>query len=123
MEHNSSNQHLTDDERRGFLKALGVSGAVAAGGMTLSDVRDALSTESADQFASIGSTIRSDLTGALDANAIASQQATFAEATCSLPTAAEKGLPKDSPRSEFAAVAQAGQPLYDHLADTGFLES
>lgn len=123
MEYNSTNQHITDDERRNFLKALGVGGGVAVGSMTLTDVRDALSEESADQFASIGSAIRSDLTGTLDAESIAAGQATFAEHARSLPTAAEKGLPGNGPRDEFESVAQAGQPLYDHLADAGFFES
>lgn len=116
-------QHVSDDERRDFLKALGVGGAVAVGSATLSDVREAVPAKSAEEVATIGEAIREDLTGSLDASLIASQQAQFADATTALPAVAEKGLPEDGARNDFEQVAAAGWPVYEHLADVGFFES
>lgn len=116
-------QHVSEEERRDFLKALGVGGAVAVGGATLSDVREAVPEESAEEVATIGEAIREDLTGSLDAGFIASQQTAFAEAAATLPAVTEEGLPEDGARNDFRQVAAAGWPVYEHLSDVGFFES
>ena len=116
-------QYVDDDERREFLKALGVAGAVAAGGTGLTEVRDAMSANASAEIAAVGESISADLTGQIDAELIASQQSAVATAANELSAVPERGLPTDGPRHEFAAVEEAGRPIYDHLVEVGFFES
>ncbi|GAB7095788.1 hypothetical protein JCM30237_29420 [Halolamina litorea] len=119
----SNARYVDDDDRREFLKALGVGGAVAAGGTGLGAVRDAMSANAASDLAAVGESIRADLTGSIDADLIASQQPAVAEAASELTAVPERGLPTGEPRYEFAAVEEAGRPIYDHLVEVGFFES
>lgn len=123
MEHKHHERGLSDAERRDLLKALGIGGAVAAGSATLEDVRQVVSTERSDALASVGQAVQSDLTGELDAELLTNAQARFADRVSALPVVAERGLPEESPRDEFVGVADAGRPVYDHLAEVGFFES
>ncbi|MFC4552749.1 MULTISPECIES: twin-arginine translocation signal domain-containing protein [Halorussus] len=125
MAHGYGDERVTDEQRREFLKALGVGGAVAAGGATLDDVRSELSTGGSERLASVGEAIRSDLAGELDASLLADRQAAVAEAASGLTAVPERGLPgmNEGPRGEFAAVAEAARPVYDHLGEVGFFES
>ncbi|WP_207589666.1 twin-arginine translocation signal domain-containing protein [Halomontanus rarus] len=123
MRHENNTQHVTDEERRDFLKALGLGGVLTAGGLTLGEVREQMATESATGLSTIGESIRADLTGTLEAEALATQQETFVEAVNALPAAAELGLPEEGRREEFATLASAGRPVYDHLGSAGFFES
>lgn len=113
------------EDRREFLKVLGITGAVAAGTATLDDVRSAVSadTGSATELASVGEAIRADLGGSLDAAALTAHQSAFASAAGALPTVVERGVPTDAPREEFQLVATEGRPVYDHLLEAGFFES
>lgn len=117
------NRRVTDEERREFLKALGITGAVAAGGVTLREVREEIATTATQELAPIGQAIQADLAGELNAELLAGEQAAFAEAATALPAAVEQGLPQGELRNDFGAVAAAGQPVYNHLAETGFFES
>ena len=125
MVHGYRQRSVSDEQRREFLKALGVGGAVAAGGATLDDVREAVTASSANELASVGEAIRSDLTGELDADLLGQGHADVASATAGLTAVSERGLPgaDEGPREEFAAVAEAGRPVYEHLAEVGFFES
>lgn len=125
MVHGYRDRTVSDDQRREFLTALGVGGAVAAGGATLDDVREAVGTVTTDELAPVGEAIRGDLAGSLDAGALADGHAGLAEATAGLTAVPERGLPAeaDGPRGEFGAVAAAARPAYDHLAEVGFFES
>lgn len=116
---------VTDEDRREFLKVIGVAGAVATAGATLTDVHHEVSSESATELAPVGSAIEADLSGTLDAQLIAEQQAELAAAANELPKSIERGLPpaEAQPREEFSVVAEAAQPVYDHLRDIGFFES
>jgi len=58
----------------------------------------------------------------MDAELIASQQAAVASATSELSGVVEKGLPVEQQRHEFAAVEEAGRPIYDHLVEAGFFD-
>lgn len=114
----------TDEERREFLKVLGVGSAAAVGSATLGDLRETVGGETATELAPVGQAIQSDLAGELDAGLLASGQAEFAERAAAMETALELGLPEGAePREEFAQVAAAGRPVYDHLLELGFFES
>jgi hypothetical protein len=114
---------VTDEERRDFLKALGVGSAVAVGGVSLNEVRDTISAASTETLAPIGQSIKTDVAGELDGQLLASSQATFAEQATAVPSVVQRGFPTDGPRDDFAGVAAAGQPIYDHLGEVGFFES
>lgn len=116
-------RNVTDEDRREFLKVLGATGVAAAGGVTLNEARQEMATAPTEELAPIGQAIQSDLGGKLDAGFLADQQAAFASAATALPAVAERGFPTDAPREEFQPVADAGQPIYDHLLDVGFFES
>lgn len=116
-------RRVSDEERRDFLKALGVSGTAAVGSLTLDDVREALTAGSSTELASVGQDIKADLGGTLDAELLAAQQSSFAERASALESVRERGLPTDEPREEFQQVAAVGRPAYEHLADVGFFES
>ena len=112
-----------DEERRDLLKALGVGGTVAIGSATLGDVRSVVTANPSTDLESIAENIKADVAGELDASLLADQQTELASAASALPAVPERGLPEDSPRSEFTAVETAAQPVYDHLIETGFFES
>lgn len=117
------NKHVTNEERREFLKALGVAGALGAGGITLNEVREEMASIPSDSgLTSVGAGIRADLTGELDAGLLTSGATAFADAAKGLPVAVDRGLPSESVRNEFGAVAAAGQPVYAHLTETDFFE-
>lgn len=117
-----SSRAITDEDRREFLKVLGVGGAVAAGA-TLDEVRNAVSPETSGELAPIGEAVRADLAGELDAGLLANEQASFVETAASLTAVPERGLPEGSPREEFEAVAAASRPIYEHLGSVGFFGS
>lgn len=119
------NQHTTidDEQRRDVLKALGITGAIAAGGVTLEEAQEAMSAEASEELAPVGQAIQAELGGNLDAGLIAGQQAALTEAASALPAAAEQGLPEDEPREDFERIASAGWPVYEHLTEVGFFES
>lgn len=127
MAHHHGN--VTEEERREFLKLIGAGTAVAAGGATLEEARDAaagLSAAASSELAPVGENIRSELTGELDAGLLASGQAGVAEAAGTLAAAgltADGLAAAESPGTEFATVAEAGWPVYDHLAEVGMFET
>ena len=117
------NTRLTDEERRDVLQALGVAGAVAVGGASIDELGRAVSSDASEELAPIGQAIAEDTAGELDADMLATQGSAVVERTQHLSGAADRGLPTAEPREEFAAVAEAGRPAYDHLAEIGFFES
>lgn len=119
-------QQITDEDRRDLLKALGIVGTVAAGGLTLEEIHQATATSAAvetEELALIGETVHAELAGSVDASLLASQQDALASSTGALASSLDQGFPADAPREEFAAVAAAGRPVYDHLDDIGFFTS
>lgn len=115
-------QRVTDEQRRDFLKALGVGGAVATGA-GLTEVRDAISGEVAtEELAPIGQAISTSLGGGLDSDLIRSQETELVDALEALPAIAEAGIGSET-GEEFTRIAEAGQPLYDHFDEIGFFEA
>lgn len=126
MVNDYSTGNVSSEDRRDFLKALGLTGAVAAGGVTLDEVHSKVATGTgAEELAPVGQAIQADLTGTVDAQLIANQQAALTAAANELPASLERGLPGETegPREEFAALAEAGQPVYNHLKEVGFYAS
>lgn len=117
-----SNQ-VTEEDRRDFLKALGISGATAAGSITLSEARDVLGSSSTEELATIGQAIQADLSESLNAEQLANKQAAFAAEASALPAVIESGVPEVEQRNDFAPVAEAGQPIFEQLSNAGFFES
>lgn len=115
--------YVSDDDRRDFLKALGVAGSVAVGGAGLQDVREEMTTGSSAELASIGQAIQADLDGTMDGQLISDHQGALAGVASELPAAVERGLPETEQRQEFSRVAEPARPIYEHLASVGFFES
>lgn len=118
-------QYVSDEDRRAFLKALGVAGTVAAGGATLDEVQSATTAGTADELAPIGQAIAAELEGALDGALLGTRQERIAATAAELPHVAEREFSgrESAPGTEFAAVAEAARPVYDHLTEVGFFES
>lgn len=122
---------LTDEERRDFLKVLGVTGAVAAGSATLDEVRRELraegtaASEKGTTAEEAGEAIATDVSKALDGELLAAGQQSLSAAAGSVAAALEAGVPVEAtePRDDFSPVAQTGYPVYEHLLDAGFFES
>lgn len=117
------NRYVPDEDRRELLKALGVMGTITVGGASLAELQANTPATAPDELASIGDAIRSDLAGSIDAALLTTQQTELASATTALDAVTERGIPVDAARNEFAPVAEAGRPMYDHLNDVGFFES
>lgn len=118
---------LSDDERRDFLKVLGVAGAVATGGtaleeVTLSDLREAVAVESTGEFARRGEAIRNGLTGELNAELLGAEMAGIADAIDRLPEVRAAGIPG---RGEelYGELTNAAWRIDEHLSEVGFYAS
>ncbi|MFB6131564.1 MAG: hypothetical protein ABEJ28_12175 [Salinigranum sp.] len=121
-------RRISDEERREFLKVLGVAGIAGAGGLTLDDLRRAAAADHAahaDELAPIGRAIEADLGGTIDTELLGAHGRDLATAAGALTDVADRGVPTDgqSQGTEFTAVAAAGRPMYEHLRDIGFFES
>lgn len=121
------NQHLSDEDRRDFLKTLGVAGAAATGSVALDDVtlgelRDAVTVESAGEFARRGEAIRNDLTGELDSALLGTELAGVADAMDTLAEVRAAGIPARN-ESLYAELTGAAWRIDDHLTEVGFYDS
>lgn len=122
-----AHSRLSDEERRDFLKALGVAGAAATGGaaldeVTLSDLREAVTVESTGELARRGEAIRGDLSGELDAELLGSEMAGVAGAIEQLSDVRAVGIP-DRDESLYAELTNAAWRIDDHLTEVGFYAS
>jgi hypothetical protein len=118
---------LSDDERREFLKVLGVAGAAATGGtaleeVTLSDLREAVTVESTGEFASRGEAIRNGLTGELNAELLGAEMTGVADAIDRLPEVRAAGFP-DRGETLYAELTSSGWAIDEHLSEVGFYAS
>ena len=118
---------LSDEERRNFLKTLGVAGTAAAGNaavdeVTLEGLREAVTVESTGELAAMGEAIRSDLTGALDADLLATETAGVADAIERLSSVRAAGVP-DRGEELYAELTNAAWNVDDHLSEVGFYAS
>lgn len=124
MEENDT-QRVTvgEEERRNFLKLLGITGGVAAASQfSLSDVRNALGAETSSEMAAMGEAIRADLTGSVDADVLASSLTGVASAVEALPDVRAAGFPAEE-ATPYQELTQPAWAAYEHLSDVGFFAS
>jgi hypothetical protein len=118
---------VDDEERREFLKALGVGGAVAAGGvsvreLSLADLRSEVSADSS-QLAETGEAIRADLAGSLDASLLTTETAALAEAVGRVQELRAAGIPASGDAELYGELTEPGWRINEHLAEVGFYEA
>lgn len=122
-----THSRLSDEERRKFLKTLGVAGAAATAGSslrdaTLSDLRELVTVESTGELARRGEAIRGDLAGELDAAVLASEMGGVADAIDRLSDVRAVGIP-DRGESLYAELTNAAWSIDEHLTEVGFYAS
>jgi hypothetical protein len=127
MTRGHTNERLSDEERRDFLKALGVTGAAATGGaaideVTLGELREVVTVESTDELARRGEAIRSDLTGKLDASLLGSEMAGVGDTIDRLSEVRAVEIPE---RGEelYSELTNAAWRIDEHLTEVGFYAS
>jgi hypothetical protein len=114
---------IGQEDRRDFLKVVGLTGAVAAGSeFTLSDLRGEVAGEEAGELAAMGEAIRSDLAGELSASLLGSELAALEGEMERLDELRAMGAPaQDS--TEYQQLAEPGWAIHEHLVEVGFFES
>lgn len=122
-----TDQRLSDEERRDFLKVLGVAGAAATGStalddVTLSGLRDVVTADSAGEFAQRGRAIRNDLSGELDPSLLSTELSGVAGAIDELAGVRAAGIPGRG-ESLYAELTDAAWRIDDHLTEVGFYAS
>jgi hypothetical protein len=114
---------IGQEDRRQFLKVVGLTGAVAAGSeFTLSDLRGEVEGEAAGELAAMGEAIREDLVGTLDAGLLGSELASLEEQITRLPELRAMGVPA-ADSTEYQQLAEPGGAIHEHLVEVGFFES
>lgn len=123
-------QAVTDEQRREFLRALGVGGAALAGGLasnvSLSELREVVSTDAGTEtmFAEHGAAIQSGLTRPMDGKAVTSAMGSIAGALEQ--TVSGEVMASDVPgrdESVFGKLVDGGWMLDAHLSDVGLYAS
>ncbi|MFB6164840.1 MAG: hypothetical protein ABEJ31_06745 [Haloarculaceae archaeon] len=122
--HDRITQRIEDEDRRNFLRILGLTGAAtAAGGVadefTLSDVRDAVEVSGSAALAEMGRAIRNDLSGTPDAELIGSGLSGLAAGVGDLADLRDRGS-TESQGTAFQDLAQPGWDVANHLSEIGF---
>lgn len=114
---------VDQEERREFLKALGVTGAAVAGAeLSVRELREQTAAGRTAELATMGEAIRSDLAGSLDTELLSASTAGLEEGFEQLPALAEIGFPERE-ASHYAELVAPGWEVYDHLKDVAFFES
>src|SRR6056297_1437254 len=104
---------IDQEDRRQFLKVVGLTGAVAAGSeFTLSDLRGEVEGETAGELAAMGEAIRSDLVGTLDAGLLGSELASLEEQISRLPELRAMGVPAEG-STEYQQLAEPGWAAHE----------
>ncbi len=114
---------IDQEDRRQFLKVVGLTGAVAAGSeFTLSDLRGEVEGETAGELAAMGEAISEDLTGELDAGLLGSELAALEGQIAQLDELRAMGVPAED-STAYQELAEPGWAIHEHLVEVGFFES
>lgn len=120
---NTQEVSIGEEERRDFLKLLGITGSVgAASQFSLSDIRNALGSGTSAELAAMGEAIRADLTGTVDADILADSMGGVATAVESLPDVRAAGFPAEE-ATPYQELTEPAWEAYNHLSDIGFFAS
>lgn len=116
-------RRVTDEERRTLLKALGVAGTAGiVGELTLGELRGEVATETGGELAEMGQAIRSDLSGKVEADLLASGLSGLAGSIEQLPALEAAGLPAEQ-GTAYQSLTDGVWPAHEHLAEVGFFAS
>lgn len=114
---------LDDEQRREFLKVLGVGGAaLATTELTMGGLRSELGGSEAGELAAMGEQIRADLSGELELATIEAGVADLEAQMANLGAIREMGVPP-ADSTAYQEVAAPGWEIYEHLLSVGFFES
>ncbi|WP_255169048.1 twin-arginine translocation signal domain-containing protein [Natrononativus amylolyticus] len=113
---------VSDEDRREFLKALGVIAGAGVAGATLGDLRSEVSTGSTAGLAEMGESLRSGLTGSLDQALLTSELSALASSFEQLPQLQAMGVPEQG-QSAYRELTTGAWAINDHLAAVGFFSS
>lgn len=121
---NRTSPWVSESDRREFLKALGVVtvGGMAAREFTLQDLSEMVTVEAADELASIGGDIRSDVKEALNAKLLHAETAALANQIERIPALHAAGVP-DTPGGHYEKIVEPAWRIEDHLAEAGLFSS
>lgn len=123
MTHERQRRDVTDEDRRDLLKFLGVTGAAGvASGVTWEDIRTEVPAEQNQQLAEMGREVRNDLSGTLDASALATGMAGIESAVERLPSLEAAGLPTER-ATAYQSLTDEVWGTHEHMAEVGFFAS
>lgn len=113
---------ITAQDQRDLIRNLGVERLQGAESLTVQELSSEVSSPTDPAFASMGESIRRNLSGSLDADLLKTELGNTAAAIARLPEVRDAGVPDES-QDRYGAVAASGWRAYEHLADVGFFES
>lgn len=118
-------KQITDEAQRQLVRTLGVERTDDGDQLTVERLREELDAESDPAFASMGESIRSDLSGMLDAELLEEGLADLSAQIERLSDVRERGIPdgEDEPEELYRELVEPGWRVYDHLVDVDFFES
>jgi hypothetical protein len=122
---NEDMPHATSEDRRELAATLGVSSATTSERLTVDEIKKAIDAETDPEFASMGESIRDDLTGKLDADLLTEELSNMETQINRLPEVREIGIPEgeQEPDELYRELIEPGWQVYEHLVDIGFFES
>jgi len=113
---------VSDEDRREFLKALGVVAGGGVAGATLRDLRGEVASGAASGLAKMGEAVRAGLTGTLDGALLAEELAELEGSFELLSQLAAMGTPEQD-ASAYQELTTPTWAINDHLAEVGFFAS
>ena len=113
---------VSDEDRREFLKALGVVAGAGVAGVTLNELREEVVAGSSTELAEMGQAVRDGLTGTLDAALLNEQVGALAESFEQLPQLQAMGIPEQGAQA-YQELTTPAWAINDHLAEVGFFAS
>ncbi|SEW30524.1 hypothetical protein [Natrinema salifodinae] len=116
---------ITDEAQRQLVRTLGVERANDGNQLTVKRLREAIDAETDPAFASMGESIRSDLSGKLDIEVLEDGLEELSAQIERLPDVREQGIPdgETEPEVLYRELVDPGWQVYDHLVDVDFFES
>jgi hypothetical protein len=114
---------VDETERRRFLKAVGLTGAVAVTGtFTLDELRQEMAPEATNELATMGQAIQSDLTEQLDTTLLSTQAANIGAQLERLSEIRAAGIPTEE-STLYRDLATPAWMVDIHLEEVGFFNS